>query len=277
MLAAIKKNEQHNRIMTPDFLYHYTSIESLAMILSTRKIRFNSLTELDDLTERDCHDFKSIGKYFFISSWTNIQEESLPFWNMYTPKMKGIRIKMPLDLFNDYLITTNGVKGVKSNFFKSIVPQNETFKDSFWILPTSEKYLFEVEYTDESDKLNPNIYSENGEKFIISLNKIGLFKSKHWTFQSEWRFIIKIFPFIQAQETNENYDLLIDSIKSIRNGRDLPFTDYFVNINEFKFKEMEILLGPKHSDADRIIVESLISKYNPTAKLLISDLHKKIK
>jgi len=263
--------------MTPDFLYHYTSIESLAMILSTRKIRFNSLTELDDLIEGNCNDIKSIGKYFFVSSWTNIHKESLPFWNMYTPRMKGIRIKMPSDLFNDYLITTNGVKGVKSDFFKSIVPQNETFKDSFWIPPTSERYLIEVEYTDESDKLYPNIYSEHGENFSISLNKIGKFKSEHWTFQSEWRFILQIFPFIQAQETNENFDLLINSKDSISNGINLPFTDYFVNINESKFKEMEILLGPKHSESDRIIVESLISKYNPTAKLLISNLYKKIK
>ena len=263
--------------MTPDFLYHYTSIESLAMILSTRKIKFNSLTELDDLTEGNCNDIKSLRKYFFISSWTNIDTESLPFWNMYTPKMKGIRIKMPSDLFNAYLITTNGIKGVKSDFFKSIVPQNETFKDSFWILPTSEKYLYEVEYTDECDKLYPNVYSEHGERFTINLNKVGKFKSKHWAFQSEWRFILNIFPIIREQETNEDYDLLEDSITSIWKGKDLPFTDYLVNINEFKFKEMEILLGPKHSESDRIIVESLISKYNPTAKLSISDLHKKIK
>jgi len=263
--------------MNPDFLYHYTSIESLAMILSTRKIRFNSLTELDDLTEGNCNDIKSIGKYIFVSSWTNIHEESLPFWNMYTHRMKGIRIKMPSDLFNDYIITTNGIKGVKSDFFKSIVPQNETFKDSFWVLPTSEKYLCEVEYTDERDKLYPNVYSEQGDGFTISLNKIGQFKSKHWTFQSEWRFILKIFPIIREQETIEDSDLLKDSIKSVWDGKDLPFTDYFVNINDLKFKEMEILLGPKHSESDRIIVESLISKYNPTAKLSISDLHKKIK
>lgn len=263
--------------MLPDFLYHYTSIESLAMILSTRKIRFNCLTELDDLTEGSCNDIKSIGNYFFISSWTNIQEESLPFWNMYTPKMKGIRIKMPSDMFNDYLITSNGVKGVKGDFFNSIIPQNETFNDTYWILPTSDNFLFEVEYTNEKNKLYPNIYSENAGKFTIKFNKIGQFKSKHWKFQSEWRFILKIFPLMREQGLNKEYDMLSDSLNSIWDGRILPFTDYFVNINNEKFKEMEILLGPKHSESDKIIVQSLISKFNPTAKLLISDLHKKIK
>lgn len=32
-------------------IHHYTSIESLAMILSTRKIRFNRLDRMDDLEE----------------------------------------------------------------------------------------------------------------------------------------------------------------------------------------------------------------------------------
>jgi len=40
--------------MKPDYLYHYTSIESLAMILSTKKIRFNSLVHVDDLVEGKC-------------------------------------------------------------------------------------------------------------------------------------------------------------------------------------------------------------------------------
>ena len=54
--------------MTPKYLYHYTSIEALALILSTKTIRFNSLNQVDDLTEGQSKDLKSIGNYFFISS-----------------------------------------------------------------------------------------------------------------------------------------------------------------------------------------------------------------
>lgn len=32
----------------PEFLYHYTSIDSLALILKNRTIRFNSLINVDD-------------------------------------------------------------------------------------------------------------------------------------------------------------------------------------------------------------------------------------
>lgn len=36
---------------TPDFLYHYTSIDGLAHILSSKKIRFSRLDALDDINE----------------------------------------------------------------------------------------------------------------------------------------------------------------------------------------------------------------------------------
>ncbi len=32
----------------PDYLYHYTSIENLALILKNKTIRFNSLINVDD-------------------------------------------------------------------------------------------------------------------------------------------------------------------------------------------------------------------------------------
>ncbi len=35
-----------------DFLYHYTSIETLALILSNRTFRLNSLDQMDDLQEK---------------------------------------------------------------------------------------------------------------------------------------------------------------------------------------------------------------------------------
>ena len=39
---------------------------------------------------------------------------------------------------------------------------------------------------------------------------------------------------------------------------------------------MEITLGPNVTEGDKIIVESLVSKYNPTAKIFNSCLHNKI-
>ena len=42
-----------------DFLYHYTSIETLALILSNRTFRLNSLDQMDDLQEKETSDIKN--------------------------------------------------------------------------------------------------------------------------------------------------------------------------------------------------------------------------
>ncbi len=62
-------------------IHHYTNIESLAMILSTKKIRFNRLDRMDDL-EEGCVEAQRIplGKYTYVSCWTEDDEESIPLW-----------------------------------------------------------------------------------------------------------------------------------------------------------------------------------------------------
>jgi hypothetical protein len=57
------------RPQTPQRLYHYTSIPSLAMILKARKIRFSRLDLLDDLTEGITEDFLEYRKFCYVSSW----------------------------------------------------------------------------------------------------------------------------------------------------------------------------------------------------------------
>ena len=43
-----------------DYLYHYTSIENLLLILKNKTIAFNSLQNVDDLEERDSEDIKQV-------------------------------------------------------------------------------------------------------------------------------------------------------------------------------------------------------------------------
>ena len=47
--------------MGTEYLYHYTNIESLALILKNQTIRFNSLDRMDDLQEKESADIKNIG------------------------------------------------------------------------------------------------------------------------------------------------------------------------------------------------------------------------
>ena len=81
-------------------LYHYTSIETLALILKNGTIKFNRLDTVDDL--EDTSDGMQLGKYMFVSCWTKSSEENIALWSMYADKGKGIRIELDEDMFREY-------------------------------------------------------------------------------------------------------------------------------------------------------------------------------
>lgn len=261
--------------MNSSYLYHYTSIDNLALILNSKKLQFTNLKNVDDLSEGETKDLNHIGKYYFISCWTDLEEESIPFWNMYTPKMKGVRIKMPIDFLKMYKIDTSKIKGLNPGIFNSIAPPKIAYTKDYWI-NVFEKFPQKVKYTNDKNELTPKVLKKatKGEPgIILEYEKLALCKSEHWRFQSEWRYIIMIIP------TTEKYgdNIFTKSILSMSYGAEIPFKNFFAEIEDEKFKEMTIKLGPRHTEADKLVVESLISRFNPTAKLEISELYGKIK
>ena len=61
-------------------IHHYTNIESLALILKSKKIRFNRLDRMDDLEEgRVEAQGIPVAKYTYVSCWTEDEEESIPY------------------------------------------------------------------------------------------------------------------------------------------------------------------------------------------------------
>ena len=64
-------------------LFHYTTINNLALILKSASIRFGRLDKVNDITEGEADDFHSFASYIFISCWTHNTEENLALWNMY--------------------------------------------------------------------------------------------------------------------------------------------------------------------------------------------------
>lgn len=87
----------------PERLYHYTSLDSLALILENRTLRLMPLTSMDDPQESRTKDVENLGRFFFASCWTDEREESIPMWNMYSPLASGVRISLPPLPFKRYL------------------------------------------------------------------------------------------------------------------------------------------------------------------------------
>lgn len=83
----------------PKFLYHYTSLETVALILKNMTLRFNRLDKVNDLNEASSYNLPYANTLVFSSSWTEHSEESIPMWRMYTRDMEGVRIKLPINMF----------------------------------------------------------------------------------------------------------------------------------------------------------------------------------
>ncbi|SDF52433.1 DUF2971 domain-containing protein [Epilithonimonas hungarica] len=250
-----------------EYIYHYTSIETLALILTNKNIRFNSLKNVDDINETEFSDENmNLSSHILISCWTDNDNENLAFWNMYTPNMQGVRIKLPKIIFATYdFNTTNNIGIMKNNYVSnSLVPESECFNKNYWILPLKD-YFFPVEYTDDENLLKPKLFNDDINKRMYNAGNIGKYKSKIWEFQNEVRFKILIMP---TSDINKNQlHPLNDVFKVLEKNIQNTIESYYISILEESFERMEITLGPKCNLAQELIVKSLIEKYNPKAKI----------
>ena len=97
---------------TPDYLYHYTSIETLALILANHTFRLTSLDQMDDLQEKEAFDLKNAGQFCYISSWTDDETENIPMWKMYSSLSSGVRIKLKANPFKEFENTPSSISEV---------------------------------------------------------------------------------------------------------------------------------------------------------------------
>lgn len=224
-------------------IYHYTSIDTLALILESRKIRFTRLDYLDDLQEYSL--FKSFPIHYstYVSCWTEDDRENIALWKMYTSDMHGVRIGMKHDK-------------IKLPDYKN----PETIKyDDFTIIPIDgiRPYFQKVQYLDDEELIE--MISQNVQKIgsTTEIGKngegVGYHKSKYWEFQNESRFII-----LAISETEGFKTGAMKMLNGQDNGReflDIPFlTD--------AFNDLEITLGPKCTYAEELKVKALLKAYN---------------
>lgn len=262
----------------PNYLYHYTNIESLALILKNKTIRFNSLDRVDDLQEQETKDVKNAGQFIYVSSWTNDKTESIAMWNLYGSLDSGIRIKLKTFPFKTYEYSKEDVlrynMRLTGDKISLIIPLEEIFSKKFYCANSfGNDVLFSVNYTDDKDKLYPHIFTREGEKIFLAFGELGKYKNKYWEFQKEWRYVLPIFPMdlgLPPQEAEQKF--IITANKIAKGIEKQPFPYYELKIDEEAFKGMEILLSPKFTDGNKVIVKSLLDKYNKFATIRDSDL-----
>jgi hypothetical protein len=247
-----------------DLIYHYTSINVLALILNHKTLRMNCLNNVDDMNEGvtiDCVDMKN---FLFVSSWTKASSENIALWNMYTPNMKGIRIGLPedmLDLKFDGDFITNGT------------PCGKDVGEAISVY--SESLGLPISVTYSSNRNNYPVFGENpeNEKKVLFSN-IGLVKDTLWEFQNEIRFRYIVYP----QQTSSFAEWFKDKQQAIiapallQARMDLSCID--LPIKQEALNQMEILLGPLCGESDKILVDSLVKTYlqNKENRVISSEL-----
>lgn len=163
---------------------------------------------------------------------------------------------------------TNGV------YMKSLITFAEMFSKKF-ICPGAMKndILHKVEYTDDKNLLYPQLLQTNGTAFTIALGELGKYKNLHWSFQNEWRYTLLFFPLNLNQSLEHLPNAAQIMGNKIRLGLEKqPFPYYDMTIDDSAYQDMEITLSPRISLGNRLIVDALREKYNPSASVNESSL-----
>lgn len=263
-----------------DYLYHYTTLETLELILQNKTIRFNSLQCVDDLEEKETSDAGDFGKYCFVSCWTKSPSEDIPLWSMYSKNGKGVRVRLcknPFKLFShpvqEIAMTKGGVvvERYRGDYYNSYISEPNLTHDYNVFL--NENILDEVIYTQDESLIYPKIFKNTNQ---ASFNQIGIYKSEKWRFQEESRYHFMVLPFNRGKimEYLANPSLAYDDMFS---QRELPIYFIDLHLDEDKINDMEIMLGFNADEEDYEYAKSLVEKYNPTATLIKSELTGKVK
>ncbi len=235
-----------------DTLYHYTTLETLALILDTQKLRFSNLCGVDDPLEKYVNvkafsrtngEIQSVrenlGKCCFVSCWTREAEESIPMWDMYANRKTGVRIELPIDMF-DLNYDINNIDKPKLKPLLDIkIPK---------IMPE----LIEISYDRIED---PDLISDEWE---IELDNLGRFKIPEWSFQKECRF--RIFGSFDGKKESKRY-YNINNMMGINYPNPVDDDAIFFKLNDKAVSEIRVLIGPDMSKGQRILLEALMKRY----------------
>ena len=255
--------------MGEEFLYHYTTLDKLALILRNRTIRLNPLDKMDDLQENMTSDVKNFGRIFFASSSTEEATESIPMWKMYASMESGVRIGLPKNPFKRYPAQATVKETGELINYDVLIPLEELYQKGIYTTAYDKlSILVKMDYNNDINLLEPKILGEDGKSLVFST--FGKYKSEYWKFQKEWRYLL----WFDKPDPWNNGNNFFEEV--LAGNVTLPINYFDLKIDDGCFNKMEVLISPKMSEGNRILLDTLIKRYNPTALLKESVLRGKM-
>ena len=275
----IKEPDAVNSADAPKMLYHYTNLPSLALILKNQTLRLMPLTHMDDKQEKETADVDNLGGFYFVSCWTDKEDEIIPMWKMYASLDAGVRIGLPPNPFvretfpAHYLCDYLGFPVPQEQNLvqvNSLIRLNDLKEGLFCAKMGAESILYKVEYTDDRNRLTPTVASKND---TICFGEYGLVKHEGWDFQNEWRYLLRLFPVGPHGANVGLYTRIQEIFSSMMSGElDPPRSHYDLTLDPEVLAHMEITPSPEMSAGNKVLFDSLVKEYCPKATIRKSSL-----
>ncbi|MGM9549027.1 MAG: DUF2971 domain-containing protein [Faecousia sp.] len=261
-------------ITQPQTLYHYTSLDTLALILTNKSICFNTLLNVDDVEEAETSDLGLFGKYVYVSCWTDEAAESLAMWQMYTPNMHGVRIQLPAFPFKKHYYKKGELNFTRDT--TSYINMKKLYDENKACIVPELPKLIPITYTidkellrpivrsgdpidDYSDVLNRESTGNQSCNIQYDLNNLGRFKNEVWRFQKEWRYWISMAPWGIKEMEGATASTQVELLKRLEDEKTKPpYERFFVELSDDAVSQMEIVFGPRMTEAEKILAKHLL-------------------
>lgn len=253
-----------------EYLYHYTNIDTLGLILKNKTFRFNSLENVDDGEEMETEDFGNLGRFCYVSCWTDEEKESVPMWKQYTVPEKGVRLKLPKNIFDEVKniglskeqLSLLNTDSESINVYEELPYTNgvaEYERENIVTFMPRVVELFPVTYTKDKTLLHYSVYNENDNGVRLETKLIGKFKSIDWKYQAEWRYRLFSYPFGLFTIT-QNTNIMMDAqhMMNIMKTESIKYQHFDIPFNQKFLNGMEILTSPIFDDESRELLNNLI-------------------
>ena len=249
-------------------IYHYTSIDTLALILLNKTIRFKRLDQVDDEEESIFGSGDSdvkIGKYIFVSCWTKDPEENPTLWEYIenkAGKRNAVRIALDEDMFPAYPT----IGGMYNSYFPHDFEKNG---DCYFHKPANLIHLHDIQYVNDNKLRICELMKEGHDLVELKINELGIYKNRDkWEKQKESRFRLIAFPTIEnfestnleIGESNVNFafNLMGSIVPLLKKNMPISITDKDIPIKKEVLDSIEVTMGPDTTDEDKAKVRRLL-------------------
>lgn len=264
-------------------LHHYTTVNTLALILQHRTLRFTRLDQFDDVTEGRSLGAFPAGARMFASCWSAADEESIPQWAMYGDGMKGIRLSVRPDPFVWSHINIDwhenfSVRGLDAPFStEEMLAAGVTLTPTIKMRSTFGQLVRYVSDVEAALQRHVSVGPAGEMTFWGEGHEIAFYKSAAWEFQKEYRFVLLASPgpaepyhgdvpaYLEARRRWQ-----ADGVNLISAIPDRLHID--LKLAPDALASAEIVVGPLAPSGTMEIVQSLVARFAAGATVRASSL-----